>query len=145
MLRPVAAVFLTACLLVILGVPAAAKNIPAFYGVLERNAPGLLEYLIPVQKTDSSAGIVMNLEAAKIEGNTAEILVSFKDNGTGDYIHGMVDMYDSYKFFTAPTYNSFDADSDRFEEEFKSVLVSEQVKYQNGEEISQEEALKLLR
>ena len=96
MLRPVAAVFLTACLLVILGVPVAAKNIPAFYGVLERNAPGLLEYLIPVQKTDSSAGIVMNLEAAKIEGNTAEILVSFKDDGTGDYIHGMVDMYDSY-------------------------------------------------
>lgn len=96
MLRPVAAVFLTACLVVILGVPAAAKSIPAFYEVLERNAPGLADYLVPIQVTDCSAGIVMNLEAAKIEGNTAEILVSFTDDGTGDYIHGMVDMYDSY-------------------------------------------------
>ena len=34
MLRPVAAVFLTVCLLVILGVPAAAKNIPAFYHII---------------------------------------------------------------------------------------------------------------
>ena len=32
----------------------------------------------------------------EINGNTAEILVSFTDDGTGDYIHGEVDMYDSY-------------------------------------------------
>lgn len=96
LLRPVAAVALMACLVVILGVPVAAKTIPGFYEVLERNAPGLADYLIPVQKSDSSAGIVMNLEAAKVEGNTAEILVSFTDDGDRDDIHGMVDMYDSY-------------------------------------------------
>lgn len=92
----VAAVCLMICLGLFLGVPVAAENIPGFYAVLERNAPGLLNYLIPVQETDSSAGIILNLEAAKINGNTAEILVSFTDDGTGDYIHGEVDMYDSY-------------------------------------------------
>ncbi|MBQ7765338.1 MAG: DUF4179 domain-containing protein [Lachnospiraceae bacterium] len=92
----VAAVCLVVCLGLFMGVPVAAENIPAFYGVLERNAPDLLNYLIPVQKTDSSSGIVLNLEAAKINGNTAEILVSFTDDGTGDYIRGEVDMYDSY-------------------------------------------------
>ena len=91
-----AAVCLMICLGLFMGVPVAAENIPSFYGVLERNAPGLLNYLIPVQETDSSAGIILNLEAAQINGNTAEILVSFTDDGTGDYIHGEVDMYDSY-------------------------------------------------
>ncbi len=91
-----AAACLVVCLGLFMGVPVAAENIPAFYGVLERNAPGLLNYLIPVQEKASSEGIVLNLEAAKINGNTAEILVSFTDDGTGDYIHGEVDMYDSY-------------------------------------------------
>lgn len=97
---PVVTVALTLCLLVVLGIPVAAKNIPQFYEVLERNAPGLADYLIPIQKEDSSQGIVMNLEAAKIEGNTAEILVSFTDDGSGDSIHGMVDMYDSYGLYS---------------------------------------------
>lgn len=105
LLRPVAAVVLIVCLTCILGVPVAAENIPAFYGVLERNAPGLLNYLIPVQETDSSQGIVLTLEAARMEGNQAEILVSFRDEGTEDYIHGMVDMYDSYNL------QSYGADS----------------------------------
>ena len=92
----IAAVCFVVCLGFFLGLPVAAENIPGFYAVLERNAPGLLNYMIPVQQTDSSEGIVLNLEAAQINGNTAEILVSFTDDGTGDYIHGEVDMYDSY-------------------------------------------------
>lgn len=99
-LRPAAVIALASCLILILGVPAAAQNIPGFYSVLERNAPALADYLIPVQQSDSSQGVVMNLEAARIEGNTAEILVSFSDDGTGDYIHGMVDMYDSYHMYS---------------------------------------------
>lgn len=95
-LRPVAVLALASCLIVMIGVPVAAQKIPGFYAVLERNAPSLMNYLIPVQQTDSSQGIVMNLEAAKIEGNTAEVLVSFTDEGDNDFIHGMVDMYDCY-------------------------------------------------
>lgn len=99
-LRPVAAVVLTVCLAAILGVPAAAQNIPEFYEVLQRRAPGLAEYLIPIQKSHSSEGIVMNLEAVHIEDNRAEVLVSFTDEGEGDYIHGMADMYDSYHLYS---------------------------------------------
>ena len=95
-LRPAAIVSFAACFMLILGLPVAAKNIPDFYEVLERRAPGLLDYLIPVQQSDSSQGIILNLEAAYVEGNRAEILVSFADDGSGDYIQGMVDMYDSY-------------------------------------------------
>lgn len=95
-LPTMAAMMLIVCLSVVLGAPVAAENIPAFYGVLERKAPGLLDYLIPIQETDTDRGIVLTLEAAYVEGNRAEILVSFTDDGNGDYIHGMVDMYDSY-------------------------------------------------
>lgn len=99
-LRPAAVAVLTCCLMIILGVPVAAKSIPGFYAVLERNAPALVDYLIPVQQTDSSRGIIMNLEAAKIEGSKAEVLVSFSDEEGNDYIHGMADMYDSYYLYS---------------------------------------------
>ena len=54
-IRPVAAVVVAACFVMVLGVPAAAKNIPGVYRTLEKHAPELLEYLIPTQETDSSA------------------------------------------------------------------------------------------
>jgi len=94
-IRPVTAVA-AACLMMVLGVPAAAKNISGVYRTLEKHAPNLLEYLIPTQETDLSAGIVMQLEAAKVEGNQAELVVSFTDDGSGDWIRGETDMYDSY-------------------------------------------------
>lgn len=100
LLRPVAAVAFLTCLIGILAVPVAAKNIPDFYQVLNRHAPALVDYLIPVQKTDSSKGITMTLEAVNIVDNRAEILVSFTDDGSGDCIHGEVDLYDSYNLYS---------------------------------------------
>ena len=93
---PIGAAACILCLVVFLGVPAAATNIPEFYGVLQNYAPGLLDYMIPVQKTDTKEGIIMNLEAVYVNGNTAEAVVSFTDDGSGDYIRGEADMYDSY-------------------------------------------------
>lgn len=95
-LKPILTTVFIGCIVIFSIVPTAAATIPGFYEVLERNAPALVDYLVPVQKTDSSKGIIMNLEAAKVEGNTAEILVSFSDEGNNNYIHGVVDMYDSY-------------------------------------------------
>ncbi len=99
---PLAVSVLMLCLIILLGVPVAAENIPEFYGVLQNYAPGLLDYMIPVQKTDTKEGIIMNLEAVYVNGNTAEAVVSFTDDGSGDYICGEADMYDSYhlKSFT---------------------------------------------
>lgn len=99
-LRPVAVASLAACLVLVFGLPVAARNIPEFYDVLNRHAPGLVDYMIPVQKSDSSSGIILQVEAAQIKGNTAEILVSFSDDGSGDFIHGMVDLYDSYNLYS---------------------------------------------
>lgn len=94
--RPVAVTALALCLVFVLGLPVVAQNVPRVYDVLEEHAPGFLDYLVPVQKSDSSQGIVFRVEAINISGNTAEAVVSFADEGEGDYIHGMVDMYDSY-------------------------------------------------
>lgn len=98
--RPVLASVFVLCLLFVLALPTAAENIPEFYEVLKRHAPNLVDYLIPIQISDSKEGIIMQLEAAKIEGNTAEIIVSFRDEEGGDNISGMVDMYDSYSLYS---------------------------------------------
>lgn len=95
-LRPVMVASVALCLMLALGLPVAAKNIPGVYDVLKRHVPGLLDYMVPVQKSDNNQGIVFQVEAINIKGNTADVVVSFSDDGTGDYIHGMVDMYDSY-------------------------------------------------
>ena len=41
-------------------------------------------------------------------------------------------MYEDYTFFTAPTYASFDSDSDAFEERFKEVLTEHRGRYLEG-------------
>lgn len=101
--RPVIVASLALCLMFVLVLPVAAKNIPGVYDVLKQHVPGILDYMVPVQKSDSSQGIVFQVEAININGNTAEAVVSFSDEGNEDYIHGMVDMYDSYhlKSFSA--------------------------------------------
>lgn len=53
----------------------------------------------------------------------------------------VLSMYDEYTFFTAPTYSSFDADSDGYETDFKAVLTDERGRYLAGEATSPEAAL----
>lgn len=92
----VAVATLAICLVTCLGLPVAAQNIPGVYDVLKKHVPGLVDYMVPVQKSDSSQGILLQVEAVNIDGNTADVIISFSDDGTEDYIHGKVDMYDSY-------------------------------------------------
>ena len=44
----------------------------------------------------------------------------------------VLSMYEDYRFFTAPTYASFDSDSDAFEERFKEVLSEHRNRYMEG-------------
>ena len=44
----------------------------------------------------------------------------------------VLSMYEDYRFFTAPTYTSFDSDSDAFEERFKEVLTEHRGRYLEG-------------
>lgn len=77
-------------------IPVCAANIPAFYSVLESISPGIADLFVPVEKSCSSQGVIMRVEAVNLDGSQAEIIVSFQDEEGYDKIHGEVDMFDSY-------------------------------------------------
>lgn len=91
-----------AVLLCILSVlPVCAANSPAFYGVVEFISPALADRLVPIEKSSTSQGITMEVEAVDLQGNEAEIIVSMRDEegSPADRIHGPVDLFDSYDLF----------------------------------------------
>ncbi len=53
----------------------------------------------------------------------------------------VMDMYDDYTFFTAPTYSSFDSDSSAFEEKLYNILSGDRDKFLDGETVSSADAL----
>ena len=53
----------------------------------------------------------------------------------------VLSMYEDYSFFTAPTYASFDSDSDAYEDDFKDLLTDMRAEYLAGNEISAADAL----
>lgn len=79
--------------------PAFASHVPAFYRVIESISPVLADRLVPVEKSCSSQGITMEVEAVALEGREAEIIVSMRDDegSTADRIHGQIDLFDSYE------------------------------------------------
>lgn len=97
LVKPAAVACLAVCLLGVTVFPAMAKTIPAVYEVLERYAPALSDFILPVETKCSSNGILMQVEAVSVEEKNAEILVSFSDEPGYDLIHGRVDLYDSYE------------------------------------------------
>ena len=78
--------------------PVCAANSPAFYRVVEFISPALADRLVPVEKSSTSQGITMEVEAVDLQGNEAEIIVSVRDaeDSPVDRIHGQVDLFDSY-------------------------------------------------
>lgn len=97
-MRPVAAVCVVMLILTMTVLPAAAKSIPYVYGIIEKYAPSLADFVLPEEVSDTAAGITMQVEAINVEGHAAEILVSFSDaeGSEKDLIKGKVDLYDSY-------------------------------------------------
>ncbi len=57
----------------------------------------------------------------------------------------VMDMYDDYTFFTAPTYSSFDADSSSFEEKLYTVLSTDRDAFLDGETVASADALAKLK
>lgn len=92
--RTVAAVVCCICIWNVL--PVCAANIPAFYKILESVSPGIADLFVPVEKSCSSQGVIMRVEAVNLDGSQAEIIVSFQDEEGYDRIHGTVDIFDSY-------------------------------------------------
>lgn len=97
--KPALAVLLIFLFVGMLGTPVLAGKVPAVYRLLDKYAPQLLSYIMPEELSDSKCGIRMQLEAINIEGDKAELLISFTDEEGYDYIHGAVDLYDSYSLY----------------------------------------------
>ncbi len=57
----------------------------------------------------------------------------------------VMDMYESYTFFTAPTYTSFDADTKKFEEKLYNILSEDKNTLQSGGTVTKEDALAKLK
>lgn len=87
-----------AVLCLVTAVPVCAAHIPAFYKIVEYISPALADRLVPIEKSSTSQGITMQVEAINLEGNEAEIIISLKDaeDSTQDLVHGELDLFDSY-------------------------------------------------
>ncbi len=72
-------------------------------------------------------------------------LTTIEDQRVKKMLTSVMDMYEEYTFFTAPTYTDFDSDSEDFENDFYDVLSSEHNKYLAGEATSKENALAALK
>lgn len=97
-MRPVATVCVVMLILSMTALPVAAKTIPYVYGIIEKYAPSLADFVLPEEVSDTRAGITMQVEAINVEEHEADILVSFSDaeGSDKDLIKGKVDLYDSY-------------------------------------------------
>lgn len=98
LLKPIVVPILSVCLFCMLAMPVLAEQIPAVYRLIQKYAPALAEYVLPEELSSTSKDIALQVDAVKVEGNTAEIILSFSDTKESkkDQISGNVDMYDSY-------------------------------------------------
>lgn len=96
--KTAAAVCAAMILILVTVLPVMARSYPAIYNIIEKYAPALSDFVLPIKVSDTSNGITMQVEAIDIKDNEAEVLVSFYDEaGSGkDLIKGKIDLYDSY-------------------------------------------------
>ena len=80
----------------IIAIPVFAREIPTIYRIIDRYAPTLADYIMPDELMDEKEGVRMQVEAVRIEGEDASLVVSFSDLPGYDRISGKVDLYDSY-------------------------------------------------
>lgn len=76
-LRP-AAVMAAVLAVVMMAVPAMAATIPAVNELMYLVSPEIAARFSPVQKSDTNAGITMEVVSASVHGTTLELYVSFK-------------------------------------------------------------------
>lgn len=87
------------CLVLSLAVPVMAASMPAFYNVLYAISPSTAQFFKPVQLSCEDNGIRMEVSAAYIHENTAEIYISVQDL-EGTKFGETIDLFDSYQLNT---------------------------------------------
>lgn len=84
------------CLIVLcLGMPALAANLPATYPLLYALSPATAQRFKPVNEACEDQGIRMEVLAAHAEGDSAQVLIALTDL-TGDRLDETCDLFDSY-------------------------------------------------
>lgn len=98
-MKPIAVSVASLCLFFVVALPVLAEQIPAVYRVIQKFAPDMVEYVLPEEFTCTSSDITLQVEAVNVEGNAAEIILSFKDaeGSKKNQIDGRVDLYDIYR------------------------------------------------
>ena len=87
------------CLVFSLTVPAMAASIPAFYDMLYAISPATAQFFKPVQLSCEDNGIRMEVVAAYIHEDTAEIYISMQDLEETRFDE-TIDLFDSYQINT---------------------------------------------
>ena len=72
-------------------------------------------------------------------------LENLEDSQIKKMLTAVLSMYEDYRFFTAPNYPDFDADSAAFEEDFKTILTRHYELALSGQEVSCADALSVLK
>ncbi len=92
---------IAACLFLVfrLAVPAMAASIPTFYDMLYAVSPSTAQFFRPVQLSCEKNGIRMEVVAAYIHENTAEIYISLQDLEAARFDE-TIDLFDSYSINT---------------------------------------------
>lgn len=117
----VAAAFVAVALCVSGVLPAFASRVPDFYKALERVSPEVADLFVPIQKSCSNQGIIMQVEAVDFTESHIRAIISFQDEEGTDKIHGPVDLYDAYgiKSYSAETtiagcsFRTYDSEEDK--------------------------------
>ena len=79
------------------------------------------------------------------EDDLDEHMDTVEDPRIKKMLTSVLSMYEDYTFFTAPTYASFDSDSDAYEDDFKDLLADLRTEYLAGNTVSAADALKEFR
>lgn len=82
-----------------LSVPVLAAKVPAFYEGLYAISPAMAQFFKPVQISCEDNGVRMEVTAAYIHENTAEVYISMQDL-EGSRFDETIDLFDSYSIKT---------------------------------------------
>ena len=79
------------------------------------------------------------------ENDMASHIETIENEKVKMMLTSVMSMYDSYTFFSAPTYSALDADSDAFETRLYDIFSADRDAFEKGETVSKEDALAKLR
>lgn len=114
-----AIVLASACICLYAAMPVLAASSDSMYRLMYHVSPQAAQYFMPVDLSDTTNGIQMEVVSASVRGNTAQAYVTMQDL-EGDRIDRTIDLYDSYSI-NRPFDSSCHCELVRYEESTKTA------------------------